>query len=208
MIEAKESFVPNPLLSGLLGICPVIAACRSLADGVALGLGVAVCAILLGAIVPPARAVIADRLQAPATLALSAAIALAYGSALRMYSPALAAELWIYLPLLSVSALSLHTIRRCSSIDRIGPDGRSRLAVVSIESLLFLLTASLFGCGREAIGLGTITLPSPGMSCLSFHIADSAPLRILVSPAGGFILMAFIVATYRAAIGASGRRLA
>jgi electron transport complex protein RnfE len=194
MSETAEGFVPNPVLSGLVGVCPLIAAAKSLAEGVVYGLGAALCAVALGAILPLVRSVIPDRLKAPATLALSGALAMIYSLCVRIYSPTIAAGLWIYLPLLAVGGLSLSVLRRSSSSVRPGLEGRSLLGAIVLEALLFVLTSSFVGGLREVIGLGTLTLPSPGLSLPHIAIADFAPLRLLVSPAGGFILLGFIVA--------------
>jgi Na+-translocating ferredoxin:NAD+ oxidoreductase subunit E len=206
--DTQESFVPNPVLSGLVGICPLIAAARSFAEGAMYGLGTAFCALALGAIIPPLKDRLPDRLRAPATLCLSAFLALCYAFALRMYSPTIASGLWMYLPLLAVSGLSLTVIRRTSSKGRFGPDGRSRLVDIAVESLLFLLTASIVGGLRELIGLGTLSLPTQGPSPARIVVTECVPLRILVSPAGGFIFLGFIVAAYRMIIRATRRRRA
>jgi electron transport complex protein RnfE len=207
MSERREGFIPNPVLAGLVGICPLIAVSRNLAEAAAYGLGAAFCAIVLGAVAPPLRSVVADRLQAPALLALSASLALVYAFCVLLYSPAIAAGLWVYLPLLAVSGLSLSALRRsASSLGRFGPDGQSRLGAITLEALLFLLTAILVGSARELIGLGTLTLPVPGLSPTRLVFADAAPLGILVSPAGGFIFLGFVVAAYRAIVGAGGRK--
>ena len=205
MSELRDGFVPNPILAGLVGICPLVAASRSLAEGAVYGLGAALCAVALGALAPAARALVAERLQAPATLALSAALALAFGFCVRAYSSAIAAGLWLYLPLLAVSGLSLSTLRRSSNPERFGPDGRSRLADIALESLMFLLLAALVGGGREILGLGTLTLPTPGMAPARLVFSDFAPLRILVAPAGGFMLLGFLVAAYGSLVRARGR---
>lgn len=202
----KEGFVPNPILAGLIGICPIVAAAKSLAEGVAYGLGAALCAILLGLLIPPARSFLPDRLQAPASLALSAALALLYGFCLGIYSPALAAGLWIYLPLLAASGLSLVALRLSSFSSRSGPDGQSRLLVISLQSGWFLITSAFVGALREILGLGTLTIPTPGISLSRIAVMDCAPLRMLVSPAGGFILLGFLVALYRVTLRASGRK--
>jgi Na+-translocating ferredoxin:NAD+ oxidoreductase subunit E len=206
MSDVKDGFVPNPVLSGLVGICPLIAAAKSLAEGLVYGLGVALCALALGSIVPLLRNLVADRLKAPATLALSASLALAYQFCVRIYSPTIAAGLWIYLPLLAVSGLSLSTIRRSSSNVRFGPDGRSPFLSIAIESLLFVLTAAFVGGLREIIGLGTLTLPTPGLSLASIAFTDFAPLKVLVSPAGGFIFLGFMAAAYRIIVRTGGRK--
>jgi hypothetical protein len=72
---------------------------------------------------------------------------------------------------------------------------------------MFFVTAAFVGALREIIGLATLTLPSPGMLPERVTIADFAPLRILVSPSGGFILLAFLIAAYRALIHTGGRNL-
>jgi Na+-translocating ferredoxin:NAD+ oxidoreductase subunit E len=208
MSETAEGFVPNPVLSGLVGVCPLIAAAKSFAEGIVYGLGAALCAIALGATVPLIRGVIADRLKAPATLALSGALAMIYSLCVRIYSPTIAAGLWIYLPLLSVGGLSLSVLRRSSSSLRPGLEGKSLLGAIALEGLLFILTSAFVGGLREIIGLGTLTLPSPGLSLARIAVTDFAPLRLLVSPAGGFILLGFIVARYRSIVRMAGRRSA
>lgn len=206
MSELREGFVPNPILAGLVGICPLIAASRTLAEGAVYGLGAALIALGLGALAPPARSAIPERLQAPATLALSAALALAYAFCVKAYSSTIASSLWLYLPLLAVSGLSLSTLRRSANLERIGPDGRSRLADIALEALMFLILAAVVGSLRELLGLGVLTLPTPGISPLRLVFSDFAPLRILVSPAGGFILLGFLVAAYSAIVKPGGRR--
>ena len=208
MSEGREGFVPNPVLASLVGICPIIAVSRSLAEATVYGLGSALCAIALGAVVPPLRSVIADRLHSPVMIALSASFALIYGFCARLFSPPIAAGLWIYLPLLAVGGLSLTTLRRSSpSSDRFGPDGRSRFATVAIESLMFFLTTAIFGAAREIIGLGTLTFPVPGLAPSRLVFTDFAPLRLLISPAGGFIFFGFVIAMYRQVKRVSGRSL-
>ena len=208
MSETKEGFVPNPVLSGLVGICPLIAAARSLAEGVVYGLGTAFCAIALAAILPFLRGLIPDRLKVPATLGLSAFFALAFTLCVRLYSPAIASGLWIYLPLLAVSGLSLTVLRRNYASDRSPADGRVVFGPAAVEAILFLLTASIVGAIRELVGLGTLTLPVPGLSPVHVDIVGFAPLRLLVSPAGGFMLLGFIVAAHRSIVGRKERKRA
>lgn len=207
MSASREAFIPNPVFAGLVGICPLVAVSRTLAEATIYGLGAALCALLLGAVALPLKSVVPDRLQAPSMLVLSCSAALVYGYCARIYSPVIAAGLWIYLPLLAVSGLSLGVLRRYSATsDRIGPDGQSRFGAIALEAGMFLLTAAIFGGARELIGMGTLTLPIPGLPS-RIQLADFAPLRMLVSPAGGFILIGFAVAAYRSIIHVSGRKL-
>jgi electron transport complex protein RnfE len=206
MSDTQDGFVPNPVLSGLIGICPLIAAARTFSEGVAYGLGAALCAVALGAALPLLKDRLPDRLRAPATLCLSAILALCYTAALGIYSPSIAAGLWIYAPLLAVSGLSLSIMRRGAAKERFRPDGRSRFLDVLAEAALFLVTAALVGALRELVGLGTLSLPIQGPSPEIVQVIDFAPARIMVAPWGGFILLGFLVAAYRSIIRATRKR--
>lgn len=208
MKDSQDGFVPNPVLTGLVGVCPLIAASRSLAEGIVYGLGAAFCATALGAIAPALKDRLPDRLRAPSTLCLSAFFALCYAFAVELYSPVIAAGLWLYLPLLAVSGLSLSVLRRAAAKGRYGMDGRSRFWDAALESLAFFLTAAFVGGVRELAGLGTLSLPARDMAQARIEAFGFAPLRLMVSPAGGFILLGFAVAGRRAIVGAARRRSA
>ena len=205
MNKGRDGFVPNPILSGLVGICPLIVVSRSLAEGAVYGLGAALCALTLGVIVPPVRAMIADRLHASATLVFSAPSPLSTVSALSASIRAICSGPWIYLPLIAVSGLSLSTLRRSPLSTDLAPTADLDSRMLHFEALMFLLTAAFVGGAREIIGLGRSPCPLPG-SCRFASWFPVLPLRILVSPAGGFVFLGFLVAAYRAVVRAGGRR--
>lgn len=205
MKARKGAFVPNPLLAGMLGICPLVAADRSLPEGMALGLGAAVCSLVLGAVAAPSRNIVPDRLRALFSLALSAAAALLYSFGVRAYSPAVADGLGVFLPLLAVSALSLHTLRRGSSAAQ--GAGSERYASIAIEALYFLATAMVIGAIREILGKGTLTVPLPGDGELRLASLPFMPMRALSSPAGGFMLVGCLAAGYRLFLRGAGRKV-
>jgi len=206
MNARRAAFVPNPLLAGMLGICPLVAADRSLPEGIALGLGAAICSLVLGAVAAPSRGIVPDRLRAPFSLALSAAVALLYSFGVRAYSPIVADGLGIFLPLLAVSALSLHTLRRSSAVNG-SASTRERYSSIAKEAFAFLATAVLIGAAREALGMGTLTIPLPGEGELRLMELPSSPLRMLSSSAGGFILIGCLAAAYRLALRGAGRKI-
>jgi Na+-translocating ferredoxin:NAD+ oxidoreductase subunit E len=193
----RDGFVPNPLLAGLVGLAPVAVVSRSLVDGLVYGLGAAFCSISLGSIVPAIRNSIPDRLQAQASIAASAALAVLYSCCVSLFSPTVASSLWIYLPLLAASGLSLATLRRVRATERYGPDGSSRLIGISIEAIAFMFTSALVGAARELLAYGMLSLPIPGLAPLRISFAGLDGFRFLASPAGGFILLGFLVAAYK-----------
>ncbi len=205
MIEERGSFVPNPLLAGMIGVCPIAAADRSLPAGLALGLGAAFCSLLLGLLAPPARGVLPDRLRPLFSLALATAAAVLYSFAVRAYSPSLAEGLGIYLPLLAVSATSLHTVKRASSTGERAAGG-PRLGSIAVESAVFFASAAAIGALRELLGQGSLTFPLPRDAEISLAALGFRPLGLASATSGGFILLGFLAAAYRLVIKKAGRR--
>jgi electron transport complex protein RnfE len=196
MTDGRKAFTPNPLLAGMWGLCPIIAADRSLPEGLALGIGAVFCSLVLAGSIPLARGIVPQRLRPALSLSLSAATAVLYSLAFEVYSPSLARGLWIFLPLLAVCATSLHTIKRCSAeIDDVA--SKERCVSILKEALIFFITAFLIGAFREIAGRGTLTIPLPSDAGLRLIDMNARPLRLFSSPAGGFILVGCFAAAYR-----------
>ncbi len=206
MTAERPAFVPNPLLAGLIGMCPIVAADRSLPEGLALGIGAAFCSLLLGILASPMRGAAPDRLRPLFSLALATAAALLYSFGVRAYSPALADSLGIYLPLLAVSATSLHTIKRGSSPGD-QPAGGERLGSIAMEAAVFLAAAAAIGGIRELLGQGSLTIPLPRGGELRLADLSFRPIGLLSASAGGFILLGFLAAAYRLILRKAGRRI-
>lgn len=207
MSDRGKAFVPNPVLSGLAGAGPLVAAARSLSDGIVLGVGASLSAIALGAMLPPLKRNIPERFRAPAALALSASLTTLFCLAIEAYLPMAEAGLWIYLPLLAVNGLVLHSIRMSSAHGDRGAAGRSRYPAIVKEALGYLLVACVMGAFREACGLGTLTIPGFGQAAIRVIVSDQPPLRLLAAPAGGFIVLGLLAAVYRGTLRARGRRI-
>jgi hypothetical protein len=65
-----------------------------------------------------------------------------------------------------------------------------KLGTVFSAALGYLLVGILLSLARESLGLGTLTIPSPGFTRFNIPIFASAPLPILAVPAGGFMMLA------------------
>lgn len=200
----RPSYVPNPVLSGLLGVFPLVAAANSLVNGLVLGLGVALSALVLGLAMPFLHSFAPDRLRTPVALTISASLALLIGAGVEAYSPAAARSLGIYLPLLAVNCLNLQTLRyHPSAVDGAGRSFPGQhgpgISALVRESLGYVAIAILIGAFRELLGAGTLSLVRPGSQFFFLSIADNPPARLFAAPAGGFILLGCLAALYRAA---------
>ena len=208
MSRGGSSFAPNPALGWTFGALAVTVACDGLLDGLILGSGVLLCNVLLYAALKPVRALLSDRLALPVSVAILAALASLYGTAIRAFAPTAALGLGIYLPLLAVNSLGLHTIRRCAFASSIETrKAARRLATILRESVGSFAVCVLVGALREMLGAGTLTLPSLDREVLRIAIATAPPLAIFSSPAGAFMLLGAMAAIYRAVLRGSGRRL-
>jgi len=211
MSDRAKPFIPNPVLGGLMGLGPLAVAARSLADGIVLGLGAALSSLALGALLPALRSRLPERFRAPASLALSTFLAMVYGLAVEIYLPIETSGLWIYLPLLAVNCLCLHSIRLSASPSERGPEKKGSFGTIAQEATGYLVIACALGAFREACGLGTLTLPNLGSTSgggiMRIVFAPEPPLRLLAAPAGGFITLGLMTAVYRLALRIRGRRI-
>lgn len=211
MSDRDSAFVPNPVLGGLMGLGPLAVAARSLSEGAILGLGTAFSTFALGMILPPLRKRLPERFRAPTSLALSAFLALLYSLVVEAYFPATAEGLWIYLPLIAVNCLCLHAIRLGAAASERGQEKKRRLfSTLLCEALGYFIVASAFGAFREFCGLGTLTLLDfgpDGLGTSRIVFTEEPPLRLLVAPAGGFLVLGLMTAMYRGTLRLRGRRI-
>jgi electron transport complex protein RnfE len=201
MDRKENAFLPNPVIGSLIGLCPIVVVSGNFASGVMVALGILLSMLALGALLPAIRGLFPERLRAPLAFALAAVFSAAYGLAAEAYSPLLSTLTGIFIPLTVVNCLILTTLRRGIR------DTESIAAWVLPTAFLYFLTVVLLSAFREALGSGRLTLPTPGELPMTLAIFDTAPLRILTSPAGGFILLGCFAAIYRMILRKQGRRI-
>lgn len=202
MEKKQDSFLPSPLFGSLLGLCPAIVACGNFASGTAVALGLLLSMLLLGILMPLVRRVFPERLWAALAFALAASLAALYSLLVEAYSPLLFSMSGIFLPLIAVNCLILGTLRKS-----IRMDGNLWPWLLSSAWLYFFSLVSL-AAFREAFGAGRLSLPLPaGIGNNTIILFQEAPMRLLASPAGGFILLGFLTCLYRAIQELRGRRI-
>ncbi len=196
----REPFVPNVVTGGLLGLCPLVAAANTFADGAAIGLGVALSVLALGYSLAAFKNYIPQRLRYPLVFVLEAVFAALYTVGIRAYSPVMASALDIYLPLLASNCVLSTSLYRALG------SGKAAAASIPASALGYLAAALVLSALREALGLGTLSLPLPG-SPLVLRYCEMPPMRLLAAPAGGFMLLGAFAALYRLLLRLAGRRI-
>jgi electron transport complex protein RnfE len=194
----RAGFTPNPVLVSFMGLCPLVGVTGNFASGAIMALLTALAVLGLDIFWTYGRRFVPQRLALVSQLAFAAFFALLAGVAVTAYSPPLALDLGIYLPLLMVNCLLLHEIRKS-----ITGEARSHASIL-VTILWYLSIALALSFVRESLGGGTITLPTPGLEPAVLRLFSAPPLPMLVSPAGGFMALAAFAIAQRILMAPSG----
>ena len=171
----------NPLLVLLLGLCPALGAATSLQNGIAMGAATAVVLVCSSLTCALLRPVIPAQIFPAVRLIAAAAFTGAIDLLIQALLPGLSQALGIYIPLIAVSGVVL-----CRGTAAGLLPGRAALDAL-FSGVGFTAALAVLGGARELLGAGTIWgHPLP--------LISSHPLRILLSPCGGFLLLGALTA--------------
>ncbi|MCL1887752.1 MAG: electron transport complex subunit E [Kiritimatiellaeota bacterium] len=174
----------NPTFRLLLGMCPTLAVTTSLEN--ALGMGAATCFVLVcsNTVVSACRRLIPSAVRIPCYILLIASFVTVVEMLMRAHTPALAANLGLFIPLIVVNCVILG---RAEAFAAKNPVLASLADGVGM-GLGFTLALAVVGAAREALGGGAITVW--GGICLRLH---DRGLILAILPAGGFITLGVIL---------------
>ncbi len=184
----------NPLLYIVTGLCPVLIPSFTLQNGMILGFGVAVHAIVLAALVPVLSRLTSDSLRYYLALAVSGLVATLYGLGIRAVFPAESFGLSPFLALLALNCFGLSVLRAS-----LRQEGLDRLPEYARSAAILLLSWMVFAAIRELLGSGMITLYSreSAAAVLDLRSIVKYPIRMALLPSGAFLLLGYGSALYR-----------
>ncbi len=196
----QTSFSPNPALVSFLGLAPLVGASSSFAAGSIAGLTMALGAVTASAVGSLSRSRTQGRIAISVQMAFAAVYASLCWMLIETWSPAIAAEIGMYLPLIAASSFVMHELGRS------GTDGEGRLKLAAISATQYLAVALIVSAVREVLGAGTFTLPFPSFSIHSFVLFSQAPLPFFQLPAGSFLVLALLAVVNRFLFPAQGAK--
>lgn len=204
-IRCGQIDTPNPMLLLIAGLCPVLIPTNTLQNGIILGLGIAIHAMLLALLIPAIAKISEKELQFPISIALSSLIAAVYGLVIRILFPDGYTGLSPFLALIALNCFSLSVLRgslRQESLERFPEYARS--------AAVFFLTIVAFAIIREMLGSGVVTLYASEHARLVLDLRNviRIPIRLMLLPAGAFMLLGYAIAGYKLHLHAKGRRKA
>ncbi|MCL2083587.1 MAG: electron transport complex subunit RsxE [Oscillospiraceae bacterium] len=177
----------NPVLVLMLGICPALATSSTVAD--AAGMSIAVIAVLLfsNIIISAIRKLISPNIRVPVFIVVISGLVGSVDYLMRAYTPSLSDSLGIFIPLIVTNCIVLARVEAFASKNTVGSSVIDGLAMgIGFASALLLLAAirELLSSGR-LMNIQVLPQAFPG-------------IHIIARPAGGFLILGFIVAAMQA----------
>ena len=181
----------NPTFVLMLGMCPTLAVTTSAMNALGMGLSTTVVLIFSNLLISLFRKAIPNGVRMPAYIVIVASLVTIVEFIMKAYTPALAKQLGVYIPLIVVNCIILG---RAESYASKNPPVLSILDGVGM-GLGFTFGLTCIGIVREILGAGQIF----GFQLLP--LADAAtgkagytPITIFVLAPGAFFVLAFLIA--------------
>lgn len=180
---AKGLWDENPVLSSLLGLCPVLAVTNSAINGMSMGLATTFVLLSSTIMISLLRKVIPHQVRIASYIVIIATFVTVADRFLAAYFPAISKDLGPYVPLIVVNCLILGRQEAFSSKNGVG---RSLLDSSGM-GVGFIFVLVVLGSFREILGSGTIF----GFTILGEWFD---PWMVMILPPGAFLGLGFLIA--------------
>ena len=185
----------NPTLIQLLGMCPTLATTTSLKNGIGMGLAATAVLICSNIVISLVRKVIPPKVRIAAYIVIIAGFVTAVDLLMEAYLHDLWLSLGLFIPLIVVNCIILARAEMFASKNAVLPSAVDGLGM----GLGFTLALCIISSIREIIGAGTIY----GIPILEGFYQ---PAKMIVSPAGGFLVLGFVIVAFKKIMGLVGRK--
>lgn len=185
-IFKKGVIVENPIFVLALSLCPALAVTASAITSLTMGLSVMFVITANNVVVSLTRKLVNPKVRVPVYITSIATIVTLVQLLLQAFAPELYKALGIYLALIVVFAIILARAEVFASKNSVIPSFFDGLGM----GAGFTLALLLIGCIRELLGAGSIF----GVSVIGDWYD---PALIMILPAGGFILIGYLVGGFK-----------
>ncbi len=188
-IFSNAVFKQNPIFVQMIGLCSVLAVTTNVINSLSMGVAVTFVLIMSNAVVSILRKVIPGNIRIPIFVVVIATFVTLVEMILQAYAIDIYNALGIFLPLIVVNCAILGRAEGFAYDNKLIPSIVDGLGT----GVGYTLSVLLMGIFRELFGAGSLM----GIQILP----DAIPrIGILVTPAGAFILLAFLTAWFKAAV--------
>ena len=180
----------NPVFMQTIGLCPALATTTSLSNAIGMGVAATVVLICSNVVISLLRKFIPDKIRIAAFISIIATFVTLIQMLLNAYIPSLAASLGLFLPLIVVNCIILGRAEAYASKNGVLPSALDGVCM----GLGFTFALVLMGFFRELLGAGTIAAGIIGTNGIRIPGLFENPDTMMILPAGGFLVMGFILA--------------
>jgi len=174
----------NPTFVLMLGMCPTLAVTTSAMNGLGMGLSTTLVLVFSNLLISAFRKVIPDGVRMPAFIVIVASLVTVVEFLMKAYTPDLATQLGVYIPLIVVNCIILGRAESYASKNPIGPSIFDGIGM----GLGFTFGLTCIGIIREILGAGQI------FGAQVLYLDWFTPITIFVMAPGAFLVLAFLVA--------------
>jgi len=180
----------NPVFMQTIGLCPALATTTSLSNAIGMGAAATVVLICSNVVISLLRKFIPDKIRIAAFISIIATFVTLIQMLLNAYIPSLAASLGLFLPLIVVNCIILGRAEAYASKNKVLPSALDGVCM----GLGFTFALVLMGFFRELLDAGTIAAGIIGDKGIQIPGLVDYPATMMILPAGGFLVMGFILA--------------
>ena len=182
----------NPVFMQTIGLCPALATTTSLSNAIGMGAAATVVLICSNIVISLLRKFIPEKVRIAAFITIIAGFVTIIDLSLQAFVPSLAASLGLFLPLIVVNCIILGRAEAYASKNKVLPSALDGLCM----GIGFTFALVLMGFTRELLGAGTLLSGYVGADKLGIQIPGlyDYPVSMMILPAGGFLMMGFILA--------------
>ena len=175
----------NPVFMQTIGLCPTLATTTSLQNAIGMGAAATVVLICSNIVISAMRRIIPDKIRIAAFITIIATFVTMIDLSMQAFLPSLASSLGLFLPLIVVNCIILGRAEAYASKNKVLPS--------ALDGVVMALV--LMGFFRELLGAGTILSGYVnGVNGIAVPFFHSNPMVMMILPAGGFLMMGFILA--------------
>lgn len=180
----QEVVIKNPVLVGIIGLCPVVAICTTLKSALIMSLITILTLVIAQALSSLVFRHLPQWLRLGLYALVGMAVVVPFILVIEKVSPSSMLAFGIYLPLLAINPIITRQCEREGVTPEFGKTILNALCAGAGYSLVLIIVGFL----RELLGSGAI---------LGKRIIPISPASVFLMPAGGFIILAYLAAALR-----------
>ena len=171
----------NPVLALLLGCCPTLGVTSSATNAIGMGLATTFVLVMSNMAISVVKNVVPDKVRIPAYIVIIAAFVTVVQLLMEAYTPALFAQLGLFIPLIVVNCIVLGRAEAFASRNSVGDSAIDGLGM----GMGFTLAILLLGSIREVLG---------SLAWFGLKFSESDGMLVFVLAPGAFLTLGFLIA--------------